>query len=139
MITWTVRYGDGTTLSQLGPDGETVGTYGDIDRDRLEAFVLHWPDGRLVAVVDFTDDRHGNPHLGAKRLIWRKRHQARAGGGHVVLHLAGWQRKVAGHNVQSILYVNDETGVVVMSGQWADHAPMMGAVKPLNCETDLAE
>lgn len=125
-ILWTAKYLDGSILPQQEPNGST-NSYHDIDRDNLEAFILHWPDGRPVAVIDFVDDSSGDPDIGPKRLIWRKRHNQGSNGTHVSITLAGWQRTINGRNVQSILYINEQTGAVVLGGQWQEDRPLMHA------------
>jgi len=139
VILWTACYQDGTTLAQNGDNGTRHG-YQDIDRDNLEAFILHWPDGQPVAVIDFSNDSDEAAGIGKKRLIWRKRHSHNSHNEHMTFHMAGWQRKVNGRNVQSILYINDDTGAIVMGGQWIDNSPMMRPIVPLDTvEADLIE
>lgn len=125
-------------MAQQGPNGQK-NTYRDIDRNKLTAFILHREGGPPLAVIDFRDDRNGDPEIGPKRLIWRRRHSVSSSGGRVIVHLAGWQRKIAGRNVQSILYVREDNGAVVMGGQWLEDAPLMHSIVPLEFEQDLTE
>lgn len=128
---WVAHYDNG-----LPPTDQRQGaTYGDIDRDRLTAFGLYDGDRPLI-LVDFRNDTGDDPDIGPKRLIWRMRHKQDSTGRHVTVHLVGWQREVAGRNVQSICYVNEE-GTVVMGGQWMEDKPLMHAIVPLECEADL--
>ena len=127
---WIAYY---DTLPPL--DQREGATYADIDRDTLAAFGLYDGD-RLLVIIDFRNDANGNSEIGPKRLIWRMRHKQDSTGQPVTIHLVGWQRKVAGINVQSICYVN-ETGEVVLGGQWMDDKPLRHAVVPLPCEVDL--
>ena len=128
---WVAYYENGAS-----PTDQRLGaTYADIDRVKLEAFGLYDGDKPLV-LIDFRDDTKGHPELGAKRLIWRMRHQQRSDGTHSVIHLVGWQRKVGSHNIQSICYVN-ELGEIILGGQWLEDKPLMHSVVPLECEPDL--
>jgi hypothetical protein len=129
-ITWIAHYAPGQTLTQA-----SGATYADINREQLTAFGLYEGE-RPIILVDFRDDSGGDPDIGPKRLIWRMRHQQDSTGQHVTVHLVGWQRKIAGRNVQSICYVNEE-GTVVLGGQWMDDKPLMHAIVPLECERDL--
>lgn len=128
---WIAYYDDGSPPT----DQRQGATYADIDRERLSAFGLYSEDKPLV-LIDFRDDTGGDSTIGPKRLIWRIRHQQNSAGQHVAVHLVGWQREVAGRNVQSICYVNEE-GTVILGGQFMEDKPLMHAVVPLECETDL--
>jgi hypothetical protein len=116
-------------------DHRTGATYADINRDKLTAFGLYQNDQPII-LIDFRDDTGGDPEIGPKRLIWRLRHKQDSTGQHVTIHLVGWQRKVAGRNVQSICYVNEE-GTIILGGQWLEDKPLMHAIVPLECEADL--
>jgi hypothetical protein len=129
-ITWIAHYDNNETQDQ-----RSGATYADIDRARLTAFGLY-QDERPIILVDFRPDTPSGSDIGPKRLIWRLRHQQNSAGQRVTIHLVGWQRQVAGRNVQSICYVNDE-GTVVLGGQWMEDKPLMHAIVPLECETDL--
>lgn len=133
---WVAHYNDGSQLSQLKPDGSR-NNYNDIDRQNLNAFVLCRDNGSVLAAVDFSPDNLIDPDIGPKRLIWRKRHSANSNGQQLHIQLAGWQRRVKGRNIQSILYINEETEAIVLGGQWLENAPMMHSIVPLECETDL--
>ncbi len=126
-IVWRAHYSDGTDLWQDENHG-----YHDIDRDRLVAFDL-WQENRLLVRVDMTGgDEHKG--VGPKRLIWRKRH-THDGSTDQVMHMAGWQRKVKGVNVQSICYVFED-GVVLLGGQWNENE-FSYPIAVLECESDL--
>lgn len=130
-IYWIALYDN-----DLPPTDQRAGaTYADIDRDQLAAFGLYRDEIPLI-LVDFRDDRNGDPEIGQKRLIWRMRHKQDSSGQHVTIHLVGWQRKVAGRNVQSICYVNEE-GTIILGGQWLEDKPLMHSIVPLECEADL--
>jgi hypothetical protein len=126
-LSWIAHYDDGTRLVQYN-GASPPATYGDIDRARLAAFELVDVSGRTLVVVDFRDDSGGDEDVGPKRLIWRVRHRQDAKGGHDRIHLVGWQRLVKGRNMQAVLYVNDETGGIVMGGQPSRH-PLMHEVR----------
>ncbi len=129
---WMAHYGEGTPPT----DQRQGSTYTDIDRARVEAFGLYDGEKPLV-MIDLRSDMNGDKEIGPKRLIWRMRHQMNSSGQHVRVHLVGWQRKVAGRNIQSICYVNEE-GTVIMGGQWMEDKPLMHAISPFECEGDLA-
>ena len=128
-IIWRAHYTDGTDLWQDGKHG-----YHDIDRDNLVAFDL-WQGNRLLVRVDMSsgDVRNG---VGPKRLIWRKRHTT-DGSTDQIMHMAGWQRKVNGTNVQSICYVFED-GAVLLGGQWNENE-FSYPIAVLECERDLEE
>lgn len=128
---WVAHYNDSSAIDQR--EGHT---YADIDRARLTAFGLYREDNSEIILIDFRDDTGGDSDIGPKRLIWRLRHNQSSNGQHVAVHLVGWQRRIAGRNVQSICYVNEE-GTVVLGGQWMEDKPLMHAVVPLECERDL--
>lgn len=128
---WVAHYDNGVILDQRQGNN-----YAHIDRDQLTAFGLHREDETPIVWVDFRDDTNGDSGIGPKRLIWRMRHKQDSSGQHVTIHLVGWQRKVAGRNVQSICHVNEE-GTIVLGGQWLEDKPLMHAIVPLECEADL--
>ena len=128
-ITWLAHYDDGATLAQA--DGNT---YQDIDRTRLAIFDL-WRADKLLVRVDLTDDAQDG--VGPRRLIWRTRHFLNSAGGQVKVHLCGWQRRVAGRNIQAICYVTED-GVVLLGGQFGGNLPFGYAPVRLECEVDLA-
>jgi hypothetical protein len=130
-IYWIALYDN----DQPPTDQRTGATYADIDRDKLAAFGLYRNEQPII-LVDFRDDSNGDSDIGPKRLIWRMRHKQDSSGQHVTIHLVGWQRKVAGRNVQSICYVNED-GTVILGGQWLEDKPLMHAIVPLECEADL--
>jgi len=127
-LTWLAHYEDGSNLAQANGN-----TYKDIDRTRLAIFDL-WQGDRLVVRVDLTDDVTDG--IGPRRLIWRTRHFLDSAGGRVKVHLCGWQRRVAGKNVQAICYVTED-GTVLLGGQFGHNLPFGYAPVKLECETDL--
>jgi hypothetical protein len=129
-INWQANYKNGTSLRQNGRDV----TYADIDREQLASFDL-WDKDKLVVRVDLSEDANGD--IGPRRLIWRSRGLVNTKGKNVRVHLVGWQRKVSGRNIQSICYVSED-GPIILAGQWQENQPMMHAVRPLPCESDLA-
>lgn len=133
-LLWRAYYEDGTELWQHDADGGRH-TYADIERDRLMAFGLFSGDSPVV-LVDFRDDANGAPNIEPKRLIWRIRHLQSSKGEKARVHLIGWQRKVAGHNIQSICFISED-GCMVLGGQWQDDLPLRGAIAPLPNEADL--
>ena len=140
-LIWRADYTDGSSLSQKAPDGTKFG-YQDIDRDRLTAFSL-WlnPDTnegntRSMIWIDFRADTN-NPDVGQKRLIWRRRTVQNGKGVVAIVHLVGWQRTVNGLNTQAIVYINEETLVPMLGGQFTEGLQFHGPIVPLECERDL--
>ena len=125
---WIAYYSDGTSLDQ-----RQGYTYSDIDRARMEAFGLYNGEHPLV-MVDFRDNTGGDPDVGPRRLIWRKRSMIRSDGTQLSVHLVGWQRTVAGRNVQAICYINGD-GTIIMGDQWMESRPMVHPVALLEMET----
>ena len=132
-IQWVSHYLDGTKLEQFPTEGDKH-TYKDIDREKLIAFDL-WKDNQLLVRIDLRDDTKGDTAIGRRRLIWRMRHIMRSDGEHERLHMAGWQRKVNGINIQSICYTSED-GVIVLGGQFTGE-DFMDPIGPLEWETDL--
>lgn len=135
-ILWRAYYDDGGELWQRGPEPGVKHTYADIDRARLTAFGLFRGNDPVV-LVDFREDSNGQNGIEPKRLIWRIRHLQSTKGDKIKIHLVGWQRKVSGHNIQSIAFVS-ETGGIILGGQWQNDLPLRGEIAPLPFETDLA-
>lgn len=125
---WIAHYDDGRALKQ-SPEY----TYKDIDRAHLITFDL-WQDERLIIRIDLRQDSQ-DKDIGQRRLIWRMRNIQRTDGTHAVIHLAGWQRTIAGHNVQAITYVFDD-GTIVLGGQFTG-TEFMDKIVPLDFEDDL--
>lgn len=69
-----------------------------------------------------------------QRLIWRKRFVNTVGGGEQAWHLVGWQRTIAGENIQCIAYVSEVDGSVIMAGQWEGEHILLGNVELLDYE-----
>lgn len=124
---WIAHYDDGSFLDQSRNGASPPATYTDIDRDRLIAFELI-KDGTVLVALDFRDDTGGDPDIGPKRLIWRRRNTINGRGGQHILHLVGWHRTVKGRNIQALLYVNEQTGQIAMGGQPMED-PLMRSVK----------
>ncbi len=125
---WIAHYNDGSNLDQ-----RNGATYADIDRTRMEAFSLY--DGeRPLVMVDFRDKIENDPEVGPRRLIWRKRSLMRSDGVRVSVHLVGWQRTVAGRNVQAICYINGD-GTIIMGDQWMESRPLVHPVELAPFET----
>ena len=129
-IVWRAQMSNGSTLYQRGPDGEKNG-YHQIDRTKLVAFDL-WQGDRLLCRIDMRPDRLGDS---PKHLIWRIRHLMNDRGRDDKIHLAGWQRKVNGENVQAILYVFED-GTVLLGGEWGGDVEYMHDIVPLACEKE---
>jgi len=124
-ITWEAIYEDRDrdleSLFQysVDDDGKVVGCpYTDIDRDRLAYFRL-WRKGKAVFTL-YLDP--------GQRLIWRRRTELPFGGERTVTHICGWQMTVKGVNVQSIAYISEANGQVILAGKWRPENGLMYAV-----------
>jgi len=112
-------YSDGTHLDL------TEGVrYEDIDRSRLASFCLVRDSERIFNMI----------LQEGQRLIWRKRVILTQGGKQHTWHLVGWQKTVQGENIQCIGYVEEETGTVVMAGEWKGEHVLLGDVQLLDFE-----
>jgi hypothetical protein len=148
MIMWAVAYNDGTTVYQYNEDG-TENKYRDINRDKLVEFTL-----LRVLLVEGKPDLHHPPFPvrfslwlePGQQLIYRRRTQiAQESGEITVIHLVGWQQKVAGitsHDdqiVQSISYVPDceECFAVINAGRFHDDQCAMAASEFYDWEKEL--
>lgn len=108
-INWIAQYNDGVVLSQFNEDG-TENKYSDIDRERLERFVLL--DGDQVRIVLNMD--HG------KKLIYRRR-VAKSVLNNLIdtVHIVGYQEAGRG---QTILFLFESSGhIEVTDGFKEDH------------------
>jgi hypothetical protein len=121
---WEARYNDETTLPQYNDDG-SENRYADIDRARLASFALLADNLTVIEV-------HLDP---GARLIFRRRVAQAPGGETTCVHLVGWQRTIAGQNVQSILYVMPD-GDIHMAGAWRDDHPWFYAAQSVTCEQE---
>jgi len=115
-IQWLAHYKDGSDLLQ---HGETENKYTDIDRSNLAAFSLH-RDGEILITIHF--DRP------EQRLIHRRRVYVLPTGPRA-FHLVGWQRTIAGENVQSISVLDEDTGKVDVIGKWSENHFLFDAVQ----------
>lgn len=117
-IKWRAVYNDGSYLEQSDANG-----YADIDRARLASFCLFKGDTLIFQLV----------MKDGQRLIWRKRVIVTPGAGEQVWHLIGWQKTVAGENIQCIAYLSDD-GFVLMAGEWEGEHALLGRVELLDFE-----
>ena len=136
MIIWAAAYNDATTLYQYNDDG-TENKYQDIDRDKLVEFTLlrvpevYIGDGTTATKPDLTHPpfpvRFSLWLETGQQLIYRRRTQM--GRKITVIHLVGWQQKIAGQIVQSISYVPDceECFAVICAGKFHEDQSAMVA------------
>lgn len=114
MLQWMAVYDGNETLSQYNEDG-TENKYGDIDRERLERFLLM--DGECPIIVLNMDQN--------KKLIYRRRTAMDMLGTHKeVVYIIGWQETLDGgaSSIQSILFYFASTGhTEVTDGFREDH------------------
>ena len=109
-LTWKAIYSNDKSLNQYN-EGK-VSKYTDIDRKLLKFFELY-NEGKLFLRL----------HLGdGKRLIYRKRVSQEIGTGKKRnLYLVGWQKKVKGENIQSIVYIFED-GHIEIAGKWDEES-----------------
>ena len=123
---WEAQYKDGTSLPQYNADG-TENRYADIDRSRLEAFSLVRADGSIALHLVLDP---------GQRLIYRLRVEQSTGpaSSKIVVYMAGWQQTINGQNIQSIAYVREDGGTVLMAGRFRDDDPWLYSIQPVPCE-----
>ena len=93
---WQAIYDDGTEINHRNEDG-SFNRYHDLDKKRLSVFTLYL-DGRPHTVS-----------LGkGAQLIYVRRVERTVGGVEKVLFILGWRKKVAGNNIQSIMFIGDQ-------------------------------
>jgi hypothetical protein len=114
-VEWCAVYMDGTALRQYN-EGEAGKKYTDIDRSKLKEFRLY-VDGVKKVVIGL--DRN-------KRLIYRKRVAVAISGStqgqqHIV-HIAGWQEKREGKNIQMLCFLFDDGYVEILDRFDESHA-----------------
>lgn len=117
---WEAVYGDGETLPEYERDGETgkviQHVFAHIDLERCTALVLHsiTPDCKDVSVKIRGEE--------GMRPIFFRRHQTefdfQTGETRRLapIHVLGWQRTVAGHNVAHYTYIFPD-GSLLLSDQ----------------------
>jgi len=120
---WRAIYYDYTAIDQYDAGGERiVHGYEDIDRQRLQAFdIREKGTERLIHRVWLGGD---------KRLIWRERVYIKVIGNvqhETRIHLVGWQRTIAGKNVQSITFVFSD-GHTETIDRWHENHPIFHSV-----------
>jgi len=104
MLTWTALYRDGSKLHQIDPVTGQETSSERIDRAKLAAICLLDGD-RPIILQRFT---------AGQRVIFRRRVELHEQSGRkTVVYLLGWQRTVAGCNVQHV------SAVFPMPGGWA--------------------
>ncbi len=124
-MNWQAQYNDGSGLSQFEEDGKE-NKYADIDRNRIDSFALYLDDGRLAFRL-WLDP--------GQRLIYRRRVEISTGCDPFAVYLCGWQRTIAGENVQSVAYVT-ECGEVHLAGKWRDDHRWFYAIQPVPAEEE---
>lgn len=113
-------------MTQSKPDG-TENAYSDIDRENLSEF----------HVVDL--DREGETVYAlaldpGDRLIYRKRHQTRGDGELIgTIFMVGWQRTIAGENVQSIGWIFPN-GSIIQTGKFQEDHRIFYGVEMMDFE-----
>jgi hypothetical protein len=106
-LNWKATYIDGSELNQF-ENGREI-TYYKIDQNRLKFFDLIDGEKTVLRLHIF----------GGRKLIYRRRvmiHQQ--SGEQEVLYLVGWQKNINGENVQSIAYVHEDGGTILISGSF---------------------
>lgn len=122
---WIARYNDGTQLTQYESDGHEH-NYGDIDRSKLESFIICQKAQALghVFSIDLAIREKVIFHLHLEpeqRLIYRRRTHKTPSGDDMVTYLVGWQQTVKGKNVQALFLIHDD-GTIEAQGRWRDDA-----------------
>ncbi len=142
MLMWAAAYNDDTMFYQYNEDG-TENKYKDIDRDRLVEFTLLRVPEKEEGVPDLSTPpfpvRFSLWLEEGQQLIYRRRTQMTEGGVTSVIHLVGWQQKIADQKVQSISYVPDceECFAVICAGRWHEDQRAMVAPDFYDCEKEL--
>jgi len=107
-VHWEAVYNDGTSLKQF--EGDKENKYTDIDRTKLEKFIL-FSDGLPKVVVHLDEN---------KKLICRKRVAKKVGlvslqvKSEESVWLVGWQERRAGVNVQMVCALFEDGRVEVV-------------------------
>ena len=102
-LNWKAIYSDGTELSQYS-DNKTS-KYGDIDRSRLDKFVILKNDTPVLIL--YLDEN--------KKLIFRRRVAKNfLSGEEEAVYLVGWQENRSGVNLQSISFIFEDGHVEVV-------------------------
>jgi len=102
MLTWVAVYDGNDTLSQYNEDG-SENKYGDIDRERLDRFILLEENGEVRIVLNLD---------ASKKLIFRRRTAINLKNErHEVVFIAGFQSDKG----QTILFYFESTGHIELT------------------------
>ncbi len=122
---WKAVYNDGTSLSELDPDGGKQHIFTEIDFDKIESFQLVNPQGIAVCEVRLNKD---------KRLIFTRRNLITTGqlfkqeGNSKIpiptkhrsrIIILGWQKTINGVNTKAIFYLLPD-GRIEMDDEWKE-------------------
>ena len=107
MLQWVAVYDGNETLPQYNEDG-TENSYSDIDRERLERFVL--TEGAKVKLVLNVDP--------SKKLIYRRRVAKNVMSNSVreIVHIVGYQENIEGVSRQNVSFIFESTGHIESEG-----------------------
>jgi len=104
-LQWTARYNDGTSLNQIDTDG-TSHAYLDIDRSKLETFILHEGEGTVIKnAVIFDGD--------GEKLVWTRRTRMTLGEEPQVFHIVGKKGEF-------ILAISEDYGTTIARHNFID-------------------
>ncbi len=109
---WVAKYEDGSSLSQIEPDG-TLNAYKNIDRNKLAAFEM-WEGGNRLFFLRFKK---------GQRLIWRRRVEMSPSGIVEVCHIVGKQETIDGKNYQGIIGLFESDGRIELTGKLEEGHP----------------
>lgn len=112
-VEWKAIYTDGNALSQY--NGGKENKYTDIDRNRLDRFILFKDDIPKVVI-----------HLNnGKRLIYRRRVAMCVAGGNAgnteVVYFVGWQGKKQGITTQMICFLFEDGHIEITDRFYENH------------------
>lgn len=110
---WLAVYGKNEALPQYPREGGE-NKYGDINRDRLESFVILTVEDKPRPVLVLHIPKDG-------RLIYRQRVEKIAGGAEMRVWVVGCQKTINGINSQYVAAIFPDMHVEILDG-WKDDA-----------------
>lgn len=118
-FTWIAKYQNGLAVAQYNEDGTEISTERLPAKQTLYTFSII---NRLTNTIIFM--LHFDP---GQRLIYRRRVRIVQGGESHAVYLVGWQQLICGRNVQSIAYIFEPSGYVLMAGKFREDNALMCA------------
>lgn len=119
---WVAKYKDGSIIGQYNDQFIEQSTDDLPDRENISVFMMFEANKAKKILSIYFDE--------GQRLIYRRRVILKTGYTNpTVYYLVGWQQTVNGVNIQSISYINEQTGEIEIAGKFRDDHPIFKPVQ----------